>query len=120
MVVKKSPIQESPAFLSESGGSVLISVVVQPRSSTNELRYFIAGTRAPAIKIKLTSAPVDGQANKSLIAFLSKTFKIKKSAITIKQGATGRKKLIQIDGIGLEQATALILEKVPCELKDNK
>ncbi len=46
------------------------------------------------IKIKLTAQPIEGKANKCLIEFLSKTFKIPKSNIEILKGETGREKTL--------------------------
>lgn len=45
---------------------------------------------------KLKSPPVDGKANEELIALIAKHFGCRKSAVSIKSGATGRIKLIQI------------------------
>jgi len=46
------------------------------------------------VKIKLTAQPIEGKANKCLIEFLSKTFKIPKSSIEILKGETGREKTL--------------------------
>lgn len=45
---------------------------------------------------KLKSPPVDGEANEELIVLVAKYFGCRKSAVSIKSGATGRIKLIQI------------------------
>lgn len=45
-------------------------------------------------KIKLTAQPIEGKANKCLIDFLSKTFKIPKSNIEIVKGETSKEKTI--------------------------
>ena len=46
------------------------------------------------IKIKITAQPVDGKANKALIEFLSKTFKIPKTSIKILKGEASKEKLV--------------------------
>lgn len=70
-----------------------LHIRVLPRSSRNE----IVGTMADgAIKIKLTAAPVSGEANKKLIELLSKKFGIAKSKITIIKGKTSKNKVIEI------------------------
>ena len=51
----------------EQGGGTDIRVKVLPRSSKNQ----IVGKEEGAYRVKLTSAPVDGQANKALIKFLA-------------------------------------------------
>lgn len=45
---------------------------------------------------QLKSPPVDGRANEELIALVAKYFGRRKSAVSIKSGAAGRIKLIQI------------------------
>lgn len=71
-----------------------ITVRVLPRSSKNE----VAGPMADgALKIKLTTAPVDGKANKELIKLLADYFRVAKSKIKIAAGATGRNKIIEIE-----------------------
>lgn len=67
-----------------------IHITVLPRSSKNELLLLEDGT----YKVKLTAAPVDGEANDALLKFLSKEFGVAKSNIEIVRGARGRKKVI--------------------------
>ena len=42
------------------------------------------------LKVALTAPPVDGKANEALIEFLSDFFNLRKSAITLVSGQTGR------------------------------
>jgi uncharacterized protein (TIGR00251 family) len=78
---------------------ILFSAYILPRSSQNK----ISGLHDKALKIKLTSPPVDGEANKMLIKFLAKTLKITPASIFIASGATGRNKSISIENINEEQ-----------------
>ena len=48
------------------------------------------------IKIALTAPPVDGKANEFLVQFLSDYFNLKKSAISILSGQTGRIKKVSL------------------------
>jgi len=48
-------------------------------------------------RIKITAAPVDGEANKKVIELLSQEWKIPKSRIKIVRGKTGRGKIIEIE-----------------------
>ena len=73
-------------------GKYTIEVKVQPRSS----RAAIVGLEGDVLKVKLTAAPTDGEANKQLIKLLSKQFRKPKSRIIIKRGKTSRLKLIEI------------------------
>jgi len=70
-----------------------ITVKITPRASKNE----IVGELAGMLKIKLKAPPVDGEANKELIKFLSKEWKIPKSKIKIVKGLTSRTKTIIIE-----------------------
>ena len=70
----------------------LLSILVATRASSNR----IIGEHAGYLKIALTSAPVDGQANLALTEFLSKTFKIPKSEIEIIRGKTSKRKIVRV------------------------
>ena len=61
---------------------------VQPKSSKDEFSEVMD----ERIKIRITAPPVDGKANKHLIKYLAKAFKVSKSQITIKNGETSRNK----------------------------
>ena len=77
-----------------------MAVRVLPRASRNEIAEVMAdGT----VKIRLTAAPVDGEANKQLIRFLAAALKIPASRIEIIAGAAGRQKIVSV--LGLDAAT---------------
>jgi len=70
-----------------------IKIRVLPRSSQNS----IVGTMSDGtLKIKLTSAPVDGEANKQLLEILSKHFGVSKSKIKLVYGMASKNKIIEI------------------------
>ncbi len=77
---------------------VLVKVKVEPRSS----RRKIAGLHGDALKVKLTSPPVEGKANEELVEFLGETFGVRKSAIKIVKGGSSKQKAVEIEGIGPE------------------
>ncbi len=68
----------------------IISVI--PRSSKNE----VVAETCSYLKIKLTAAPVGGEANQALVKFLSKKFSIPKSHVEILKGLTAKDKLVRI------------------------
>ncbi len=76
-------------------GDLLLSLYVQPRSSRNEL----VGLHGEALKLRLTTPPIDGRANKAVIAFLSKRLRIPKSALTIRSGLQSRSKKVVLSGL---------------------
>jgi uncharacterized protein YggU (UPF0235/DUF167 family) len=55
------------------------------------------------LKMYVTAAPEDNQANKAIIALLAKTFSLPKSCISLKSGGTHRLKNFILDGISLEE-----------------
>jgi uncharacterized protein YggU (UPF0235/DUF167 family) len=53
----------------------------------------------PYLKVRVSAAPADGEANAALTAFLAKTLKRPKSAVRIASGDTARLKMVEIEGI---------------------
>ena len=72
----------------------VIQVRVKPNSRVSELEQIEDGTWLAQIK----SPPVDGKANEELIALIAKHFGCRKSEVSIKSGASGRRKLVRIEG----------------------
>jgi uncharacterized protein (TIGR00251 family) len=81
------------AWYSWQEDALIINVRVQPRASHNE----IAGPLGEYLKIRLTAPPVDGKANRALLAFLAKCCGVSQAQTTLLSGATGRNKRIRID-----------------------
>ena len=78
--------------------SARISVKVKPRAS----RDIVEGWKEGALVVRLTSPPVDGAANSSLIRLLAKKTGVARSRIRIVSGEKGRSKILEFDGIDLE------------------
>jgi len=74
------------------GSTLTFNVFLQPQASRNAL----LGLHDNAVKIALTSPPVDGAANKQLILFLSTLFKVKKANIAIISGEKNRRKRVLV------------------------
>ena len=53
----------------------------------------------PYLKIRVASAPVEGEANAALIAFVAKSLRVSRSAVRLAAGATARLKRLEIDGV---------------------
>jgi len=60
-------------------------------------------------KIQLKAPPVDGAANKALIAFLSEVFDVPRSAIRIELGASSRTKRVEVAGVSDEEISRRLL-----------
>ncbi len=76
-------------MIKQTPEGIIINIKISPNSSKNEII-----TDGDITKIKITTPPVDGKANKGLIEFLSKTFKIPKTSIKIIKGETSKEKTI--------------------------
>lgn len=74
--------------------SCVIQVQVIPRSS----RIAIESLGDLQYKIKLTSPPVDGAANKQLIEVVSDKLAVPRRNVEILSGETGRRKRIRVVG----------------------
>ena len=70
-----------------------LEVKVKPNSNASALHQDSAG----AWHALLRSAPVDGKANAELIALIAEQFGCRRSAVSIKGGASGRMKLVKIE-----------------------
>ena len=76
----------------EKDGSIIFAIRVVPRASRSQ----IVGEHDGALKIHLTSPPVDGEANAELIKLLAKQFGVSKSDVEIIAGETSKSKRIKI------------------------
>ncbi len=72
-----------------------ILVKVQPNARRNEIVGFGDGT----LRVKISAPPVEGKANKALIAFLSEILGVRKSNIGIEKGETSKRKRIVVEGM---------------------
>ncbi len=69
-----------------------LKVRVQPRSS----KPGVAGPYGDALKVNLTSPPVDGRANKELIEVLAREYGIHKRDVEIISGRSSRNKVVRL------------------------
>jgi len=76
-------------------GGALLQVRVTPRAG----RAAITGVRGPALAVRLTAPPVDGAANRELVAVLARALAVRPAAVAIAAGQHGRNKQIRIDGL---------------------
>ena len=81
-----------------------IRVKLLPRSSKNQ----IVGREGDTYKVKVTSPPVDGKANETLIELLAKRLGVSKSTIKIISGERSKLKTVQINGLSQKEITNLL------------
>lgn len=68
---------------------LLLKLKIVPNSSKNDIIL-----EDEFIKVKVTAQPIENKANKALVEFLSKRFKIPKTKIEILKGDTSKDKTI--------------------------
>ncbi|MDW7774192.1 MAG: DUF167 domain-containing protein [Desulfobulbaceae bacterium] len=93
-----------PYLRTRPDGSLLLRLFVQPRAGSNQ----VAGLHNNALKIRLTTPPVEGRANKAVIAFLAKQLHVPKSAVTIISGLKNREKQVIISGCDEQHARRIL------------
>jgi uncharacterized protein (TIGR00251 family) len=82
--------------------AIRLSVYVQPRASRNE----VVGMHHGYLKIRLAAPPVDGAANSALVTFIADELGVARSSVRIAMGATGRRKVVVIEGVSQEKIDA--------------
>jgi hypothetical protein len=78
----------------ESGHRLLLTLHIQPGGKRTE----VVGLHGDALKIRLAALPVDGAANSALLKFLAEIFDVPQRQVTLKQGLTSRRKIVEIRG----------------------
>ena len=91
------PVHDTPA-------GATFQVKVHPRARKNA----ITGVLGDALKLALTSPPVEGRANEACIEFIAKFLNVPPSSVTIAAGESSRQKLIRVTTI----RTAQVEEKL--------
>jgi uncharacterized protein (TIGR00251 family) len=78
-------------FYTINENEVVMRIKAQPGASRSE---FAERYGEDAIKIRIKAPAVEGAANKELVKFLSKAFKVPKSEINFKSGETSKTKVV--------------------------
>jgi len=82
----------------ETKDGVAFAIKVHPKAKKND----ITGELGDALKVSLTSPPVDGKANEACIEFFAKLLKVSRSSVTIASGHTSRNKVIRVAGVNAQ------------------
>ena len=85
--------------VNQGKSEVTFAVKVHPRAKKNA----ITGEVGDALKLSLTSPPVDGRANNACIQFFANPFQVPRSSVTIASGQSSRGKVIRVAGLSAEQ-----------------
>ena len=91
-----------PCLQVTADGGLLLRLHVQPRAAHNQ----VAGLQGEALKLRLTSPPVDGKANKAVIATLARLLELPKSCLSLRSGLQSRTKTVRIENADEAQLRA--------------
>jgi len=85
-------------FITEKDG-VRLAVRLTPRANKNRLDGLMRGVDGrPALKLRLMAPPVEGEANRALIAFVSGALGLRHADVRIQSGETARLKILRLSG----------------------
>ena len=70
------------------------------------------GMHGAAIKIRLTSPPVDDAANAELIALLERALDVQRGSVRIVSGARARSKLVEVVGVSMDRVMQLATKDI--------
>jgi len=93
--------------ITQKNGILSFAVRVVPRASRTE----IIGEHDGALKIRVSSPPVDGAANDEIIKLLAKTFGVARGNISITAGLSSRTKRISIAAADNEKIFSILQAK---------
>ncbi len=86
------------------GGGVRVAVQIQPNARKTE----VLGVLDDALKIKLAAQPIEGKANEALVKWLASALGVSRSSVTLTHGLTNKKKLLEVEGVTLEDVARLL------------
>ena len=95
-------------YCQDTPEGAIVNVKAVPRSS----KAGLDGLLGDAVKVRVRSAPVDGKANKELVAVLADTFGLPKTSVTFKSGETSKTKRLLLRGVASE-AVRKVVENLP-------
>lgn len=79
----------------ENDDGVSFAVRVHPRAKKNA----VTGEIGDALKLSLTTPPIEGRANEACIEFFAKLLKVARGSVTIASGQSSRNKVIRVAGV---------------------
>jgi uncharacterized protein (TIGR00251 family) len=76
-----------------------VAVRLTPKASADRIQGVAAEADGRvALKVQVTAVPEDGKANAALIRLLAKRWRLPRTALSVVQGATDRRKVVLISG----------------------
>jgi uncharacterized protein (TIGR00251 family) len=75
-------------------------VIVMPGAARDE----IVGRHGEGWKVRVAAAPERGRANAALVTLLADALRVERDSVRVVGGASGRRKVVQVDGLREEEA----------------
>ncbi|MCE9640241.1 MAG: DUF167 domain-containing protein [Betaproteobacteria bacterium] len=94
---------------------VTLTLHIQPNARASA----VAGRYGDALKVKVAAPAVDDKANFALIDFLHQWFKLPVRDIKIRQGARGRRKIVELNDAGPAIVAILASIDATCPTNSN-
>ena len=85
-------------WYTQKSNSIIVNVYLQPGAKRTE----IVGLHGDALKIRLTSRPIDGCANEALLKYIAQLFEVPLRQVKLMQGDKSRQKKLIITGSKIE------------------
>jgi uncharacterized protein YggU (UPF0235/DUF167 family) len=82
---------------------VIVAVKAVPRSRATRA----VGLQDGALRVQIAAPPHDGRSNAALCAYLAGAAGVRPSAVRVRRGSSGARKLIEVDGPAAEVARRL-------------
>jgi hypothetical protein len=89
-------LSEPPDWVRAAGEDALLLVHVGPGAA----RAGLAGFHGPALRVRLRARPVDGAANRELLALLAAALDVRPGTLSIETGLRARDKRVRVEGLG--------------------
>jgi len=85
----------TPQWLGEDETGVILTLRVVPRAHKSE----IVGVQGEALKVRVAAPPLEGAANRELVAFLARSLGVRKGQVSIESGERSRRKRVRVAGL---------------------
>lgn len=93
-----------PYLTKSSDGRQMLHLHVQPKGSKSR----IVGLHDGRLKLSVSSPPVDGKANKAVVAFLASLLGVHKNDVELKSGLQSRKKTVLVSSMSADGIREII------------
>ncbi len=84
------------------------TVRVRPSAGRTQVGGRWGPDAAPALLVVVAAPAADGRANQAVVDALARAFGVRRSAVRLVSGSSGRTKLVEVDGVGPADLDALM------------